>query len=330
MSALILTHLGESVPQYCRDCVHQFRLWNPTTPVFLILERLHVGAKFWKHLETMYGVQLIFTDVLEPTTHHKEFQKTYDGDTAFRKGYWKHVRERFFFVEELMIQKNLTHVISMEYDVLVYADFTELLAKFIASHQTLRFVKDNKDKGHPAFLYIPNAGELQKFTELLTGLNGLPYEDMQALAMYSHLFEAHMLPVITEARRKTIPIRTSFVGHSEVEPAYLSEDSEHFGVLFDSLVVGQWIGGIDPRNSRGQESVGYLNESALYSMREMPFEWVCGGTNKLWQPMLDERPLVMIHMHSKALHSFLSDRETVPKADYAIQEVYASLLPNEG
>lgn len=326
MSALILTHLGDSVPLYCKDCIHQFRCWNPVTPVYLILDRIHGSNPFWSDLVSKYSVELIFTDTLIPTEHHRQFQETYSDDTVFRKGYWKHVRERFFFVEELMIQRGLEHVISMEYDVLVYGSFQNLLQKLKSSYQTLRFVKDNKDKGHPAFLYIPTVAELEKFTQLLTSLNGLPYEDMQALAMYSHLFESHMLPVITENRRKTIPIRKSHVGHTEADPVYLSEDCDHFDCVFDSLVVGQWIGGIDPRNTQGQPSVGYLNESALYSMNELSFEWKNSGG--MWQPYLDNQPLFTIHVHSKALSCFLSDRLTPPTADYSIQDVWKSLYQN--
>jgi hypothetical protein len=268
----------------------------------------------------------VYTNTLTPTQHHIEFQKSYSGDTEFRKGYWKHVRERFYFIEELMIRDTLHDVISMEYDVLVYGSFQDLLTKLQSSHQTLRMVRDNDDRGHPAFMYIPTAEYIGQFNVFLTSLASLPYEDMQALGLFAKLFPIHYFPVISEHRRSLIPNRKSACGHMSTDSYYLSEDSEHFGLLFDSLVVGQWIGGVDSRNTRGAKITRYENESALYNIREMTFGWAKDG--ELWRPILDNRPLMTIHVHSKALSCFLSDRSSVPMDDYDVTALYKSLLPN--
>jgi len=325
MSSIILTHLGESIPLYIKDCVHQIRIWN-TVPIYIILEPCHKDQAFWTSLHTVYSVTLVYTDTLIPTEHHKIFQRDYKGDTAFRKGYWKHVRERFFYIEELMERESLRDAISMEYDVLLYTSLETLKEKFRTSHQTLRMVMDNPSRGHPAFLYIPSVNEIRMFSMFLVSLLNVACEDMQSLALFSQTHEVHYLPVITEQLNRSKPVRRSLVGHESSNTWHLSEDSEHFGVLFDSLVVGQWIGGIDSRNTRGNKALFYQNESALYSIKEMKFQWI--RENGLWKPMLDDRPLVTIHIHSKALHSFLSDRVEYPSPDYNVESVNKSLLPN--
>jgi hypothetical protein len=58
----------------------------------------------------------------------------------------------------------------------------------------------------------------------------------------------------------------------------------------------------------------------------MPFEWRLEGTQ--WRPYLDHRPLFTIHVHSKALSSFLSDRTGPPTCDYDVAVINAGLLPN--
>jgi hypothetical protein len=181
MASVILTHLGESIPLYIKDCVHQLRLWNKTTPIYIILEPFHKQTIFWQDLYLQYNVIYVYTDTLEPTAHHKEFQRGYSGDTAFRKGYWKHVRERFFFVEELMVRESLKDAISMEYDIMVYCSLEDLKKKFQQSHQTIRMVMDNASRGHPGFMYIPSSLEMRNFTMFMTCLLGLNYEDMQSL-----------------------------------------------------------------------------------------------------------------------------------------------------
>jgi hypothetical protein len=326
MASVILTHLGDSVPPYLRDCVHQLRLFNPLIPVYVIASPVHTDSPFFLNLQTTYGVQLRFTNTLPPTKQHTEFLANFRGDTTFRKGYWRHVKERFFFVEELMAKEALLDAISMEYDVLVYGDLTELCRKLHGLPKTLRYIMDNDTRGHPSFLYFPTLQAAQSLTTFFAAMAALPYEDMQTLALYAKLFPVQHFPVITEQRNRAIPCRKSREGHTTPNQFFLSQHSEELGALFDSLVVGQWIGGIDSRNTGGAKIVNYENEGALYSIREMPFEWRAEGTH--WRPFLDGRPLFTIHMHSKALSSFLSDRTSKPTGDYDVAVINAGLLPN--
>jgi hypothetical protein len=326
MASVILTHLGGSIPLYIKDCVHQLRLWNPNTPIYIILEPMHKENVMWAIIESFYAVNLVYTDTLFPTAHHTEFRVNFKGDLAFRTGYWKLVKERFFYIEELIAREHLKDTISMEYDVLVYYSLETLKHKLRSSHRTLRMVMDNDTRGHPGFMYIPTIEALNTFNTFLSSIAGLPYSDMDALSLYVKLFDIHFLPVITESRNRSIAHRCAKNGYSCPDTSFLSEDSEHLGVLFDSAVAGQWLGGVDSRNTGGHKALNYENEGALYSIREMPFEWRKHG--ELWQPILDNRVLATIHVHSKALSCFVSDRVDRPTPDYDVNQVYASLVPN--
>jgi hypothetical protein len=328
--SVVLTHLGLSVPPYLRDCVHQLRLWSPTIAIYLILWRDHESGEFWTKLVSDYKVKIVYTDTLNPTAHHRRFLEYYaanPSDAEFRQSYWIHVKERFFFLEELMIQEGLAQCIAMEYDVLVYMSLEELFAKLKRSHQTLRMVRDNDERGHPGFMYIPTADSISEFNVYVTSVLKTKRTDMQCLADYadSEPDAVHYLPVITEARNRGVPERVSKTGHTSDSPFYLSEDSEYFEVLFDSLVVGQWLGGIDLRNTGGQKISKFENESALYSLSELGLTW---ERSVLWRPILDGRPLATIHVHCKALRCFLSDRPDYPSDDYDPIEISSGLLKN--
>ena len=52
MASVILTHLGDSVPPYLRDCVHQLRIFNPATPVYVIANPVHTSSPIVLTLQT--------------------------------------------------------------------------------------------------------------------------------------------------------------------------------------------------------------------------------------------------------------------------------------
>jgi len=328
-NSIILTHLGESVPPYMFDCVKQIRLWNPSTYIYIILDDCHKGQDFFTSLEDEYEVILVFRSMLEQTADHTYFLKNFNGDRVFRKGFWLHVKERFFLIHELMMKRELTNVISMEYDVLLYINIDPLINVFLKDSKFMRMVRDNDQRGYPAFLFIPNAESIQRFNHFLINFIHSPLEDMQSLAAYADNSGAiKYFPVITDERNKSIQDRKSKQGHTSKDPFYLSDEFGRFNMLFDSASVGQWVGGIDSRNTGGYKIEKYENESALYNINEMSFTWKRNPDNFLWQPYLDGCLLATIHVHSKALKCFMSDRPDFPKDDYDVKEINSGLLPN--
>lgn len=285
---------------------------------------------FWKELQDRYGVELRFTDELEPTEAHKAFREHYKGDTEFRNGYWRHVKERFFFQEELMRKEGLNDMITMEYDILLYCPI-EFISNRLRGYAKGRIAygMDTDKRGHPGFIFFPSPDAAADLNNFFLNLVKSPFEDMQTLALYSDSNPDRVatLPLITPKRNASITPRKSLTNNTCEDTEFLCAGFKEMGCLFDSLSVGQCIGGIDPRNSKGRNTIGFINESALYSLEEMSFGW--GKIGNLWLPILDGQPLVTIHLHSKALSCFLSDRNEMPTADYDIVALKASLEPNE-
>lgn len=327
-NSIVLTHLGESVPPYLRDCVKQICLWNPIAAIYLILDDCHKGQAFFTSLDDECGVILVFRSMLEQTPEHKYFIQNFKGDLAFRKGYWRHVKERFFLIHELMVKEDLTNILAMEYDVLLYINIDSMI-KELKDSKVMRMVRDNDQRGHPALLFIPTVESIRRFNNFLISIIHTPLEDMQSLAAYADNSGAmKYFPVITEERNRSIKKRISTQGHSSENPFYLSDEFERFNMLFDSLTVGQWVGGIDSRNTGGHKIAKYENESALYNINEMSLNWKKDPETFLWQPFLDGVLLATIHVHSKALSCFISDRSDYPKDDYDVAAVNSGLLPN--
>ena len=320
--SVILVHLGESEPPYLAHCIHQLSLFCNQPPL-LILEPYHKD----KALGALPGVKHIYTDTLQATASHTLFLKHYSGDTAFRKNYWRYVKERFFFIEEVMEQYKMENCVAMEYDVLLYTQIEPLLSNLSTyAENKLAMVMDVPQRGHPGFLFIQKPAALAAFTEFMVEMMKLPLTDMELLSHFKLEYPEKVccLPVITP-QRNTLPERKSMIGQVVKNTEFLSEGFNELGVLFDSAVVGQWVGGVDPRNMN-EIFIEYENEEALYSVKEVGFAWKQEGT--LWIPYLDGQPLATIHLHSKALNYFLSDQEGVPTATYKHEELLSTLQKN--
>ena len=83
MTSILLTHLGESIPPYLRDCVHQLRIWNPELPIYIILSSCHTSNEFWTDLILNYSVKLVYTETLSPTCHHTYFLEHFAGAVSY-------------------------------------------------------------------------------------------------------------------------------------------------------------------------------------------------------------------------------------------------------
>jgi hypothetical protein len=322
-ASIILVHLGNDYPHYLNDCIHQLRVWNNSEEltIYLIADDIHKSAVLLKD-----AVTFVSTSSLHKSLHHEVFLRKYSGDTKFREGYWRFVIERFFYIEELVKARQLKSVFYMEYDVLFYGKVAPVLEKIAAEYSCLTAEFDQEEKAYPALIYVPNEKELKTLNLFLALLADSGFTDMQLLGLYRRAYPDSIrgLPLIPGDSKKE---RFSNTGKKSTNHPFLADGFGQIKGIFDSLVFGQYLGGIDPRNTGGQKAVGYENESALYKFSEMTFAWNRDSTGR-WFPTADGFPLYTIHMHSKALRCFLSDRPSQPAADYNPIEILMNLKKN--
>jgi hypothetical protein len=333
---VLLTHLGDSTPYYIKDCIHQLRLVHARADLRIVIccNAIHRGTAFWSALDA----ELIFVEDLEPTEHHFMFKRKQATSANFRDGFWSHVRERFFYMEECMRALRLESVFAMEYDVLVYRNLRTLLpAMKTYANGRLAYVMDTFFRGHPGFMFLPSADAVAQFNSFMIDilydplciLKSSDITDMELLYQYRQFYPNHVctLPLLPASLQISNDTEYTRGSRNRTHFTPITDGAAELGVLFDSAVIGQGVGGIDPRNTGGQKIAPYKNESAFYSILECAFSWK-KGADGLWRPYIHDMPLVTIHMHSKALFCFLSDRSDAPAADYDVQTLLKSLLQN--
>jgi hypothetical protein len=320
MQTLILIHIGERFPHYLKDCIHQARTINPVndTNIILIVNMCHFQEV--EIFKQRYKIIPCYIDYeLCPTPSHKEFLTNIKNkiDLSFRKQYWQYVVERFFILEEYMIQYNVSNIYMIETDNLVYVPLSIVSKTEQLFSQGMAVPYDSTERGYPSFMFFRKAADISLFTRyILECIKQGFVNDMDILSKYRHMYPSHVFayPVIPHSCNNPPRDRANVFGHITSAKDCLFLTHPQFPIIFDAIAYGQSIGGIDPCNTNGNNTLGHINVLSLYTINDVEFKWV--KSNNLWLPYANNMPIVNLHIHSKALSCFLSDKLEPPTADY--------------
>jgi hypothetical protein len=330
MITLFVIHLGNHFPHYIRDCVRQIRLHNPKERLTIKLI-VHGNANFThaEELERNYAVEPVYVEDLPITPHYMEFLSLSQQllDLGFRHKYSQYILERYFVWEAYLMKNPLYNTYFIESDNLLYMSMDTVQATESLFTQDMAMPYDTLDRGAPSFVFARSRESLTHFNRFLVESMKLGYtDDMQIYGRYRRthpekMFAYPVLPAICNVGKTE---RTNRIGQRVPigECGFLCDS--RFPLVFDSVVYGQAVSGIDPRNTNAQQSVGYINEKALFSISETEFGWT--KPKALWVPVAHHLPIVNLHIHSKALSNFMSDRPTAPSAQYNPSELFTKIM----
>lgn len=268
---LVLVHIGDHFPSYINDCIAQVNLVSQV-PVHILLER--------KHVPLLQGRYTAFPlDTLPIDELHKKFEDTCTLDPHMRGGFWKYATKRFFYLHTHMKRQGLKDVFHIENDNLVFQDFTKQLALF--QTKEMWCIMDAEDRCIPGFLYFKNPSIVERLLHTCIDCAKTGMNDMQGLARFQkENADVGCLPIITQ--------------YCDPIPSKYYEHANSFGALFDGACVGQYLGGVDPRN-QGGDTRGFINETTVFKCDRVVLTWKEG------KPYLNSLPLVNLHIHSKDL-----------------------------
>ena len=216
-----------------------------------------------------------------------DFARRSQQDKEWRAGFWYNTSARFFILYAFMAKTGIRNVIHIENDVLLYYNCDEVLAKPLYNSSRLCIPFDSYERNIASIVYIPDA--------ILFG-QILVHYDYAKNDMYN----------FSEIRKNTglidnFPIFIDEESDIE-ERAFVSKGWSRFGgYIFDAAAIGQYIGGVDPRN-QGGDTRGFVNETCIIKYAdEGDIFW---KTNDMKPFILiggREVPIFNLHIHSKAL-----------------------------
>jgi len=211
-------------------------------------------------------------------------------DTQFRGGFWMLTSYRFFIIYEFMKKYNISDVIHLENDVLIYYNCNELLSKVNKKFMYIPF--DTYSRNIASIVYIPNHDIFEKI---------LNKYDMNNNDMYNF---------------RNIQIETGLIQNFPIfktcditdETKFVTTNFDKFNLIFDAAAIGQYLGGIDPANVEiNTDTIGFVNETCVIKYNNYLFEWIMvDNINKPFIKICDILfPIFNLHIHSKNLVKFI-------------------------
>lgn len=247
--------------------------------IYVITEK-----KFFSHFDKFIN-NITIVDVL--LLKKNDYMEKTTLDSKFRDGFWVLTSLRFFYIYELMKTFNLNNVFHVENDVLLYYN-PDILLNNLECKMYMPF--DCYKRNIASIVYIPNQTILRKV------LDEYDYNKNDMENFYNIKYKTNLI--------KHFPIFNSKYASSK-EEEYVSMDFLKFNFIFDAAAIGQYLGGVDPRNISGN-TIGFVNETCIIKYNKYEIFWVKNdGINKPFIKIFDDiTPIFNLHIHSKNLKNF--------------------------
>lgn len=306
--ALVLVHIGSKLPVYLIDALSQARLFNPNLDIFLLAERVALTTFPANDLK----IKLIATETIPLTQVHKDFKKQTKLNVRFRDGFWLHASERFLYIYDFMHHKDLCDVFHIENDNLIYCDLTRLLPIFQTYYPGIAAVIDSDNRCIPSFMYFANVKAIKRLAEYFQKNAKMGLNDMMLIAKLKQESSKKIidsLPIVTEKYCASFGLKTAD-GTKPRDSKLFYNNFNIFNSLFDGAALGQFIGGIDPRNSsKSIYGPGFINETCVFDPSKIKLIW-CKDELGRKVPYIechnDLYRINNLHIHCKNLAKFRS------------------------
>lgn len=324
-TSLVYVHIGTNIPDYLYDNIYQTLLINNYgTTLYVCLNdnliedfnvkvdkfNLNVYTKnifYYKNVIQVVPLSLLetFLNNDEHFTRYKnKMLSSYSDKGQFRDGFWISTTSRFFYMYALMKIFQIKNVFHIENDVMLYEDINTLY-NFLLDYfkkdsiDKICMVQDAPGRVIPSIMFFANDNDLEKLNIFISDMfekSPQFINDMNILGAYDNKYELPLDP------------------------------NEHL-MVFDGAAIGQYLGGVDPKNLSENKNVlyeymnptrGFVNETALLKPNVLQFKktnvcmdhldistnmyFVSNGINNNKK----YNTIANLHIHSKQLYQFSS------------------------
>ena len=305
---IVFVHIGPDLPGHLAVAAGQARRFH-SGGIWVVAPAAALTAAAWA---PGLRVRSVASEDLGLSELHRQFLRVTRLDRAFRQGFWLHTTERFFCLETLMAKAGLEHVVHLENDVMLYAEPRALLPVLDRCYPALAATFDAPGRCVPGFVYARQAAAVTRLNQFIVQVfahTERTPNDMALLAGFRATFGARaldMLPIIPAGCPHLIPGR--YEGKTEQAETFWNR-FEDFGAIFDAAAVGQFLGGVDPRNTGGRDTAGFVNETCIFDPSRFRYQWQTDSLGRRIPFAVDGSGVYRVnnlHIHCKDLGRFAS------------------------
>jgi hypothetical protein len=309
---ILFVHLGPALPAWLGTTLQQARVFN-SCDIVLVAEAQALARA---HLPASLNISQVPLQELGLSDKHREFREISPLDRAFREGFWTFTSERFFVLETVMAKLAPAGLLHVENDVMLYCDCGSLAARLATLYPAVAATLDNDERCVPGLLYFPTLASAAAVSDFFLNVCrnihrarvAVGINDMIVLgALRRHQPQSiDHLPIVPPDYPGQL---CSPAGHRAADPScYWRNFSALGGLVFDAAALGQYLGGVDPRNSQGP-TCGFVNESCVFDPRLLTPGFVDDGDGRRVPVVRTASGLhrvANLHIHSKNPEPFRS------------------------
>jgi hypothetical protein len=303
---IILTHIGQYLPDYLDSFLTQLKKFNPNYDIVFLVNNVNCENELFKtHNIKTYPIENLISDRVNHFINIFGYGNTNTVHQNIIYGgadYWCVTATRLFFIYEYCIKNNITKFFHFENDIMIYEDLNkiyELISKNNLYPNQISITRGTNNKIMTGFMYVDN---LEVLNHLLSEICYYLESKMDLLQFgIDHLNEMSLLHVYQQLNPDKMVNLPIFPNHT------ITEDFKLFQSVFDPATYGQYLDG-----HPGEPGVSILPESIIgeefkkNSDIKIIFDNVDG--NKI--PFINYNGVLTkinsLHIHSKRLNLFLS------------------------
>lgn len=283
---LVLTCIN-NFQEYILTNIKQLIRLGHNTSIYVITNR-EFFEKFSEYLE---NIRLIAIEELVDSYNYNENTQL---DNQFRGGFWALTSARFFYLYEFMRSRDIDNVVHLENDVLIYYNINVL--DNVVDKTKIYLPFDTFTRNIASIMFIPNHAVFKTVLDKYDFAKN-DMENFSIIQSQTGLIE-------------NFPI---FINDPLGSPEYqfVTRGYDKFHMIFDAAAMGQYLGGVDPRNISG-DTTGFVNETCIIKYNQYQFIW--NEIDDMKCPFIVVKdtsnndcvyPIFNLHIHSKNLENFI-------------------------
>ena len=281
---IIIVALG-IIPEYLDDCINQINLTQKKHTIHLIKNR---SSNYTNDNCLITNVE----NIPISKKHSYFIKKSKLVNKKFRNYFWRYSTERLYVIDDYINAKNLNDIIHIETDVLLYQDL-ELIMPILKEFD-FACVRDSAIRVIGSIIYIKNKKVSEKISSIAN----------------DYINENDMI-ILHQIEKKIDNTLCLPIGDHDIY-------KDNLKYIFDGASIGQFVGGIDPRNKSGKimsfinnikaffnerNAVSFVNKNSKINVSEWEIKWINSRPYKKINN--DLIPIVNLHIHSKNLKKFM-------------------------